>query len=68
MTLRELEPNTQFTHEKGHNKSVYRVLGKCVFNNGHGSSTRVCLNTKTNKTESKSCNLKVIVVPMKMPA
>ena len=65
MILRELKIGDEFYHESyRHKKSmdIYKVSENCIFNFGHGSSTRICFNNNTRKFESKSCNLKVIKI------
>lgn len=66
MLLRELNIDDRFIHANVKDKRVavkYRVLRKCEYNGGHGTSTRWCINEKTKEAESKSCNLRVIKLP-----
>lgn len=63
MTLRELNIGDKFFPESAIatlTPTIFQVSGKCVFNSGHGSSTRSCINLKNKEVVSKSCNLKVI--------
>lgn len=59
MTLRELELGDRFRHEAKRGR-FFQVSGKCQFNSGHGTSTRLCWCEHTKKWVSKSCNLKVV--------
>lgn len=43
-------------------KTCFEILERCKFNSGHGTSTRMCKNLINGEIESKSCNLRVIVV------
>jgi hypothetical protein len=66
--LKELEMEDTFfpASRIGKSSPFWVVKGKPVFNPGHGSSTRVCLNLDTKKLESKSCRLKVVLVSQKV--
>lgn len=61
MKLKELEPGDIFVHAKSKAKAPakFLVLGKCEFNRGHGSSTRMCQNLEKREIESKSCRMEV---------
>lgn len=61
MTLKDLEPGDIFVHakSKARNPQKFVVLGNCIYNQGHGSSTRLCRNIGKQQAESKSCRLEV---------
>ena len=61
MTLKDLEPGDKFVHRnsKAKNPKQYLVKGSCMFNAGHGSSTRQCVDLLNNTVIGKSCKLEV---------
>jgi hypothetical protein len=61
MTLKELEPGDKFIHAKatGTFPKKFLVKGSCMFNRGHGSSTRQCVDLQTGNIIGKSCRLEV---------
>lgn len=61
MILRELQPGDKFVHAKakGRNPKRFVVNGNCIFNRGHGTSTRMCVDLGTKENVGKSCNLEV---------
>lgn len=62
-TLRDLEIGDRFYAAASKNKlPVMVVSGACVFNSGHGSSTRMCRIAYTETMVSKSCNLRVVKI------
>lgn len=62
--LRQLAIGARFHafYDRRKVKVYFEVVEKCKFNIGHGTSTRICKNLITKELESKSCNLRVIVV------
>lgn len=59
--LRDLEPGDRFYAVSSSNKlPTFTVKTGCVFNPGHGSSTRLCTIDGSTAEVSKSCNLKVV--------
>jgi len=60
MTLKELQPGDVFEHANSKKKKPERfvVYGNAVFNPGHRSATRNCVNSE-NEIISKSCRLQV---------
>lgn len=61
MTLKDLEPGDKFIHAKSKAKhpKQYIVKGNCMFNAGHGSSTRLCIDLLEREVVGKSCKLEV---------
>jgi hypothetical protein len=61
MTLKDLEPGDKFVHQKSNAKKPkqFIVKGNCMFNGGHGSATRLCIDLNANKVVGKSCRLEV---------
>jgi len=67
MKLRELKIDDRFIHASSKDvlkADKYKVTGACVFNGGHGTSTRDCINESKKRYESKSCNLEVKKLPL----
>jgi hypothetical protein len=64
MILKDLEPGDKFVHAKSKDKAPkqFIVKGNCLFNSGHGSSTRLCIELKTGAIMGKSCRLEVIKI------
>ncbi len=62
MTLKELEIGDVFYNIKDKSKTLFVVRGSSVFNRGHGSATRVCMNIHIEKCVSKSCRIEIIKV------
>lgn len=63
LLLRNLEIGERFIHASARNRKkahVWKVVGKCEFNSGHGTSTRYCHNLSMGTVGSKSCNLEVL--------
>lgn len=60
--LKELAAGDQFypASKTGKTPPIYEVLGPCLYNFTHGSSTRMCRNLKSKKEVSKSCRLEVV--------
>jgi hypothetical protein len=62
--LKDLEIGDIFHSAKDKNGNYlhrsYVVRGHCVFNRGHGSATRACVNISRRLLESKSCRMEVI--------
>lgn len=60
--LKDLEIGDIFYSAKDKNYLTrsYVVRGRCVFNQGHGSSTRACMNVGRRTLESKSCRMEVV--------
>jgi hypothetical protein len=61
MILRDLEPGDKFVHakSKAKNPKQYLVKGNCMYNAGHGSATRQCIDLLKQKVVGKSCKLEV---------
>jgi hypothetical protein len=61
MILKDLEPGDKFVHAKSKAKKpkVFIVKGNCMFNAGHGSATRICIDLDKNVKVGKSCRLEV---------
>jgi hypothetical protein len=64
MILKDLEPGDKFVHANSKDKTPkqFIVKGNCLFNSGHGSSTRLCIELKTGAIVGKSCRLEVVKV------
>ncbi len=59
MTLKELTIGDIFVNAKDKSKK-FIVRGNAVFNRGHGSSTRMCMDLKSKELISKSCRIEVL--------
>lgn len=61
MTLRDLEPGDKFVHAKSKAKKPkqFIVKGNPMFNAGHGSATRLCIDLIKREVVGKSCKLEV---------
>lgn len=61
MILKDLEPGDKFVHAKSKAKSPkqFIVKGNPMFNRGHGSSTRQCIDLLKREVVGKSCKLEV---------
>lgn len=64
MILKDLEPGDKFVHAKSKAKhpKKFLVKGSCLFNRGHGSSTRDCIDLQTLEIVGKSCRLEVVKI------
>jgi hypothetical protein len=64
MKLRELAIGDRFIHAYDKSrKHRFTVVGNCTFNPFHGTSTRNC-KADNGELLSKSCNLKIIKLPI----
>jgi hypothetical protein len=61
MILKDLESGDKFVHakSKAKNPKQFLVKGSCMFNAGHGSSTRKCIDLLKQTEVGKSCKLEV---------
>jgi hypothetical protein len=61
MILKDLEPGDKFVHAKSKAKhpKQFLVKGNCMYNVGHGSSTRQCVDLLKQTIVGKSCKLEV---------
>jgi hypothetical protein len=61
MTLKDLEPGDKFVHAKSPAKhpKQFLVKGNCMYNAGHGSATRTCIDLLKQEIVGKSCKLEV---------
>jgi len=61
MILRDLEPGDKFVHAKSRakNPKQFLVKGNPMFNAGHGSATRKCIDLLKREIVGKSCKLEV---------
>jgi len=64
MILRDLEPGDKFVHAKSRAKKPkqFIVKGPPMFNAGHGSATRKCVDLSSNTIVGKSCKLEVVKI------
>jgi hypothetical protein len=61
MILKDLEPGDIFVHAKSKAKKPKRfiVKGNPMYNAGHGSPTRFCIDLVAREVVGKSCKLEV---------